>query len=168
MNWHFENLNKQETYFFNNDHKYKGLGFEYYLNLYSFPKENVLNYEKTPTYYKSIRAQSRIQAMNSTIKLVNIGESQAFDLIWPHWAELTSIQFNILVCDNVRRTLSRFLHIQHGVATKKFTPVKLKGLGHTLETFNDNLRKTIKSFGSFLEEIKKTEGGGNMEGWSKF
>lgn len=131
---------KQETYFFNNDHKYKGLGFEYYLNLYSFPKENVLNYEKTPTYYKSIRAQSRIQAMNSTIKLVNI------------------------VCDNVRRTLSRFLHIQHGVATKKFTPVKLKGLGHTLETFNDNLRKTIKSFGSFLEEIKKTEGGGNMEG----
>ena len=72
------------------------------------------------------------------------------------------------MCDNVRRTLSRFLHIQHGVATKKFTPVKLKGLGHTLETFNDNLRKTIKSFGSFLEEIKKTEGGGNMEGLLKF
>ena len=71
--WIFENWKKQETYFFNNDHKYKGLGFEYYLNLYSFPKENVLNYEKTPTYYKSIRAQSRIQAMNSTIKLVNIG-----------------------------------------------------------------------------------------------
>ena len=92
MNWHFENLNKQETYFFNNDHKYKGLGFEYYLNLYSFPKENVLNYEKTPTYYKSIRAQSRIQAMNSTIKLVNIGELAAFHLIWPHltWRDLNS------------------------------------------------------------------------------
>ena len=157
----FENWFKQETYFFNNDHKYKGLGFEYYLNLYSFPKENVLNYEKTPTYYKSIRAQSRIQAMNSTIKLVNIGKLTLFDPIWP---EAIWIRTNILVCDNVRRTLSRFLHIQHGVATKKFTPVKLKGLGHTLETFNDNLRKTIKSFGSFLEEIKKTEGGGNMEG----
>lgn len=113
-----------------------------------------MNYEKTPTYYKSIRAQSRIQAMNSTIKLVNIGESTFFLNF------LTSFS----VCDNVRRTLSRFLHIQHGVATKKFTPVKLKGLGHTLETFNDNLRKTIKSFGAFLEEIKKTEGGGNMEG----
>ena len=112
-----------------------------YLNLYSFPKENVLNYEKTPTYYKSIRAQSRIQAMNSTIKLVNIGKLTLFDPIWP---EAIWIRTNILVCDNVRRTLSRFLHIQHGVATKKFTPVKLKGLGHTLETFNDNLRKTIK------------------------
>ena len=154
----FENWKKQETYFFNNDHKYKGLGFEYYLNLYSFPKENVLNYEKTPTYYKSIRAQSRIQAMNSTIKLVNIGKP-AFILKFNN-----IIWLQISVCDNVRRTLSRFLHIQHGVATKKFTPVKLKGLGHTLETFNDNLRKTIKSFGAFLEEIKKTEGGGNMEG----
>lgn len=131
---------KQETYFFNNDHKYKGLGFEYYLNMYSNPAPNVLNYEKTPTYYKSIRAQSRIQAMNSTIKLVNI------------------------VCDNVRRTMSRFLHIQHGVAIKKFTSSKLKGLGHTLDAFNDNLRKTIKNMGAFLEEVKQTEGGGTMEG----
>merc|ERR1739838_729617 len=132
---------KQETYFFNNDHKYKGKGFEYYLSLYEYPKTpNVLNYEKTPTYYKSIRAQSRIQAMNSTIKLVNI------------------------VCDNVRRTMSRFLHIQHGVAIKKFTPSKLQGLGHTLDSFNDNLRKTIKNMGAFLEEVKQTEGGGTMEG----
>ena len=72
---HFTHIKaKQETYFFNNDHKYKSLGFDYYLNLFPFPKTpNVLNYEKTPTYYKSIRAQGRIQAMNSTIKLVNIG-----------------------------------------------------------------------------------------------
>ena len=62
--------------------------------------------------------------------------------------------------------MSRFLHIQHGVAIKKFTPTKLKGLGHTLDTFNVNLKKTIKSFGAFLEEIKVSEGGGTMEGES--
>lgn len=60
--------------------------------------------------------------------------------------------------------MSRFLHIQHGVAIKKFTSSKLQGLGHTLESFNDNLRKTIKNMGAFLEEVKQNEGGGTMEG----
>ena len=64
--------------------------------------------------------------------------------------------------------MSRFLHIQHGVAIKKFTPTKLKGLGHTLDTFNVNLKKTIKSFGAFLEDIKVSEGGGTMEGNSTY
>lgn len=66
---------KQEAYFFNNDHKYLGLGYEYYMNLFPEIKDaNQVNYEKTPTYYKSVRAQARVKAMNSTIQLVNIGK----------------------------------------------------------------------------------------------
>lgn len=132
---------KQETYFFNNDHKYLGMGYEYYLNLFPQIKNpEQVNYEKTPTYYKSVRAQARIKAMNSSIQLVNI------------------------VCDNVRRMLSRFLHLQHGVAIKKFHQNKLEGIGHTLDEFNKNLKKTIKDFGNFLEDIKQAEGHGTMEG----
>ena len=69
-----------------------------------------------------------------------------------------------LVCDNVRRMLSRFLHLQHGVAINKFSQRKLEGVGHTLEEFNRNLKKTIKDFGTFLEEVKTKEGGGTMDG----
>jgi hypothetical protein len=60
--------------------------------------------------------------------------------------------------------LSRFLHLQHGVGTKKFNQNKLDGIGHTLDQFNKNLKKTLKEFGAFLEEIKQTEGDGTMEG----
>ena len=120
-----------------------------------------MNYEKTPTYYKSIRAQSRIQAMNSTIKLVNIGKFSSF--VTSKNSTTTSLTY-FIVCDNVRRTLSRFLHIQSGVATKKFSATKLQGLGHTLETFNNNLRKTLKNMGAFLEDIKINEGGGTIDG----
>ncbi|CAG5109557.1 Oidioi.mRNA.OKI2018_I69.chr2.g4077.t1.cds [Oikopleura dioica] len=132
---------KQETYFFNNDHKYLELGYDWYLNLYRFPThDGQMNYEKTPTYYKSVRAQPRIKAMNETVKLVNI------------------------VCDNVRRTLSRFLHLQHGVGIEKFKEDKLDGFGHTLDEFNRNLKITLKKFGDFLEDVKQNEGHGTMEG----
>jgi len=61
--------------------------------------------------------------MNETVKLVNIA------------------------CDNVRRTLSRFLHLQHGVGTGKFKADKLEGFGHTLDEFN-RLART-KNLGNF-------------------
>jgi len=132
---------KQETYFFNNDHKYLELGYDWYLNMYKFPThDHQMNYEKTPTYYKSVRAQPRIKAMNETVKLVNIA------------------------CDNVRRTLSRFLHLQHGVGTGKFKPDKLEGFGHTLDEFNRKLKVTLKNLGDFLEDVKQNEGHGTMEG----
>ena len=52
------------------------MGYDWYLNLFPPLKTPAqVNYEKTPTYYKSVRAQARIKTMNSTIQLVNIGKS---------------------------------------------------------------------------------------------
>ena len=140
---HHPDLNnaRQEAYFFNNDNKYYKQGFEWYFNLFAQPKRpDVLNYEKSPTYYKSVRAQPRIKEMNETIKIVNI------------------------VCDNVRRTLSRYLHIESNVKIKKFPRKRLTAIGGTLDGFTEKLRKTIKSFKSFLDEIRRKEGDGSIDG----
>ena len=135
---------KAEAYFFNNDQNYNKRGMEWYLSL--FPEKttaNQITYEKSPTYYKSVSAVSRIKSMNETIKLVNI------------------------VCDNVRRTLSRFLHIEsHAKSSGKNSAWKkrLKGLGSTLDGFNLKLSKSIKTFQAFLNQVKQNEGNGTMEG----
>ena len=66
--------------------------------------------------------------------------------------------FLYLVCDNVHRTLSRYLHIQ------KHAVQKLPELGDTLAEFNDNLRLVAKDFSNFLEDVKHSEGFGSMDG----
>ena len=139
---HHPDLNnaRQEAYFFNNDNKYRTMGYEWYFNLFPKSKPNVLNYEKSPTYYKSVKAQPRIKAMNETIKIVNI------------------------VCDNVRRTLSRYLHIESNVKSKKFPRTRLTAIGGTLDGFTEKLRKTIKNFKPFLDEIRRKEGNGSLDG----
>ena len=63
-----------------------------------------------------------------------------------------------LVCDNVHRTLSRYLHIQ------KHANQKLRELGDTLAVFNNNLRLVAKDFSDFLEDVKQSEGFGSMDG----
>ena len=76
--------------------------------------------------------------MNETIRIVNI------------------------VCDNVRRTLSRYLHIEGNVKTGKFPQKRLDAIGGTLDGFNEKLRKSMKVMGDFLEHVRREEGDGTM------
>lgn len=122
-----------EPNFFNMDANYKK-GYKWYSNQFPKSQDGLKTYEKTPSYYKSIDAQKRVKAANKNIKLVNV------------------------VCDNVHRTLSRYLHIQ------KHAVQKLPELGDTLEEFNDNLQVAATDFSNFLEEVKNTEGFGTMDG----
>ena len=135
---------RKEAYYFNNP-EYDELGMEWYLNLFPMRPDKI-TYEKSPTYYKSVSALPRIKAMNETIKLVNI------------------------VCDNVRRTLSRFLHIESNAKNSDKNSgwnKRLKGLGSTLNGFNVKLSKSLKTFQSFLNQVKHNEGNGTMEGLIK-
>ena len=70
----------------------------------------------------------------------------------------SNISSYFLVCDNVHRTLSRYLHIQ------KHTPQKLGDLGQTLEDFDEKLATAGADFRDFLNDIKRDEGFGTMEG----
>ena len=76
--------------------------------------------------------------MNETIKIVNI------------------------VCDNVRRTLSRYLHIEGNVKTGKFPQKRLDAIGGTLDGFNEKLRRSMAVLGEFLEHVRREEGDGTM------
>ena len=135
------NLAKKEAYFFNSNHKFKKKGYEWYLNLFDMPdRPNILNFEESPTYYKSTKAPPRIKAMNETIKIVNV------------------------VCDNVHRTLSRYLHIENHVKIKKFDKSRLTAFGGNLDGFTKKLKKTIKSFQTFLDNVRTNEGDGSFEG----
>lgn len=109
-------------------------GFKWYSSLFPNATKDKKTYEKTPSYYKSKVAQKRIKAADPNIKLVNV------------------------VCDNVHRTLSRYLHML------KWTPQKLPTLGYSLEEFNKNLRIAASDFQNFLNEIKHTEGFGTIDG----
>ena len=62
-----------ETYFFVHDDIYNR-GYSSYLENFQEPRPGVYNYEKTPTYYNDFRVPARIKAMNSTIKIVNLGK----------------------------------------------------------------------------------------------
>jgi len=122
-----------EPNFFNMDSNYKR-GFSWYSKQLPKAVEGLQTYEKTPSYYKSVEAQKRVKAANKNIKLVNV------------------------VCDNVHRTLSRYLHIQ------KHAAQKLPELGETLDEFNDNLRVAAQDFSDFLSEVQSNEGFGTIEG----
>ena len=62
----------REPNFFNKDENYHR-GFGYYSSLFPQPTYRELLYEKSPEYYNSIMAPARVKAMNSTVKVVNIG-----------------------------------------------------------------------------------------------
>lgn len=122
-----------ETNFFNTDDMYSK-GFEWYVEQFPEPIEGKKMYEKTPAYYKSHVAPLRIKAAKEDIQLVTV------------------------VCDNVHRTLSRYLHIQ------KHAQQKLPTLGFTLDEFNDKLRTAVPEFNRFLADVKANEGGDTMSG----
>lgn len=124
---------RSETYFFNTKEQY-AKGMDYYKTLFPEVDDSVMLYEKSPSYYKSYYAVDRIAAMNSTIKTINV------------------------VCDNVRRTLSRYFHIlQTQGEGSSF-------VGTSLEEFEVSLDKTLDEFSLFLDEIKRTEGRGTFDG----
>ncbi|CBY08703.1 unnamed protein product [Oikopleura dioica] len=135
-----------EAYFFNKD-KFYTQGFTYYrkyfLRRYRDKLEPFIHYEKSPTYYRSLTAPPRMRHMNETLKIVNV------------------------VCDNVKRTLSRYLHIKTHTDDGHFVHNHLSLIGTTLESFQVNLRNTIKVFGAFLEDVKNNEGDGTMDGLIK-
>jgi hypothetical protein len=91
-------------------------------------------YEKSPEYYNSLLAPMRIKAMNKDIKLVTI------------------------VCDNVRRVMSRYLHI------KQILPEKLAFLGTDSAQFNEHIRTHIGNFQDFLDNLRNVEGNGTTAG----
>lgn len=122
-----------ETNFFNTDDNYSR-GFGWYSEQFPEPQEGKLMYEKTPAYYKSHVAPERIKFAKPDIKLITV------------------------VCDNVHRTLSRYLHIQ------KHAPQKMKTLGYSLQEFNDGLRDAVPVFMKFLDEVKQNEGDNTLEG----
>jgi len=127
---------KMETNFFNTDDNYER-GFAWYSEQFPPRQDDKMIYEKTPAYYKSHVAPERIKAAKKDIQLVTV------------------------VCDNVHRTLSRFLHIQ------KHAQQKLTTLGYTLEEFDEKLKVAVPEFMKLLSEIKETEGGGTMDGLVK-
>jgi len=72
--------------------------------------------------------------MNSTIKVINV------------------------VCDNVRRTLSRYLHMNsHGHE-------RLSYVGKDLETFSKNVKITISEMRELMDHIMHDEGNGTFTG----
>ena len=61
-----------EPNFFNIDENY-AKGFAWYSFQFTNTEVGTLRFEKTPSYYKSIDAQMRIQKMNPNIKMVLVG-----------------------------------------------------------------------------------------------
>ena len=103
-----ENLSKAngETYFFVHDDIYNR-GFASYLENFQKARPGVYNYEKTPTYYNDFRVPARIKAMNSTIKVVNLGRHQQHLHISPMALESQSefkgnVQFVIMFVEHFR------------------------------------------------------------------
>jgi type I restriction-modification system DNA methylase subunit len=89
-------------------------------------------FEKTPTYYKTLSSAKRIAQMNPDIKSI------------------------MIVCDNVKRTLSRYLHIRNlearsGNSGKK--KQKVDDLGETFEEFSKNLNQTIDELNGEIMEL---------------
>jgi len=109
-----------ETYFFN---RYYHLGFGYYTNLIKkyHHQESQFIFEKTPTYYKTLKSARLIAEMNPNIKTI------------------------LIVCDNVKRTLSRYLHIRnlHTGKDSAKKQRKMEDLGQTFEEFSFKLNQTI-------------------------
>lgn len=117
---HSKLIDVGETYFFN---RYFNLGYEYYEKLIGkyHHHESQFIFEKTPTYYKTLKTAKLIADMNPNIKII------------------------LIVCDNVKRTLSRYLHIRnlHTGKDSQKKQRKMQDLGETFEEFSINLNQTI-------------------------
>lgn len=68
-------------------------------------------FEKTPTYYKNPKIPERIRRMNPDIKIL------------------------FVVCDNIRRTISRYLHMRE---VQKKARVRTE-IGATFEEFSEKV-----------------------------
>ena len=68
-----------EPNFFNIDENY-AKGFAWYSSQFTNTEVETLRFEKTPSYYKSIDAQMRIQKMNPNIKMVLVGMKKSLKL----------------------------------------------------------------------------------------
>ena len=89
LNQHSKLYDMGETYFFNRFHD-KGYGFyDQFLKNKNGYKENLIPFEKTPTYYTNLNIPERILKMNNRTKII------------------------FIVCDNVRRTISRWSILNH-------------------------------------------------------
>ncbi|CBY19446.1 unnamed protein product [Oikopleura dioica] len=133
-----------ETYFFN---RYYEKGYSYYdalLTRRSSGKRKIV-FEKTPTYYKTLPTAERIYAMNPETKII------------------------LIVCDNVQRTLSRYLHILHlnpSAIQRQQKEEKIEDLGQDFDEFQTRLNMTVdelniefewmlaKRFGNFYRFVE--------------
>jgi len=88
--------------------------------------QNEILFEKTPTYYKNLKIPERILAMNPSVKIL------------------------FIVCDNVRRTVSRYLHMQQ---VQRKTRIR-EEIGIDFQTFSSNLNATIDRLASLIDEIR--------------
>lgn len=113
-----------ETYFFNRNYKE---GYKYYSQFMSHYAAGQIPFEKTPTYYLDFsHSPERILQMNKNIKII------------------------FVVCDNVRRVLSRFLHITSLGRDKK----KIRTIGKTFDEFQVNLNHTVDSLNNEFETLR--------------
>jgi len=115
-----------ETYFFNRDY---GRGLEYYKLLGAgVPRENTL-FEKSPTYYKSLTVPKYIRDMDPKTKIV------------------------LVTCNNVRRLLSRYLHIM------KKSQKQALAMGDDTIEYGDNMAMAVgeidKLFDSYVPNYKQ-------------
>ena len=83
-------------------------------------------FEKTPTYYKNLKIPERIISMNPNVKIL------------------------FIVCDNVRRTISRYLHMQEVQRKKNIR----EEIGIDFRTFSSNLNMTIDRLSLLIKEIE--------------
>ena len=112
-----------ETYYFNRNYD-RGMGF--YQTFMHEATQNEILFEKTPTYYKNLKIPERILAMNPSVKIL------------------------FIVCDNVRRTVSRYLHMQQ---VQRKTRIR-EEIGIDFQTFSSNLNATIDRLASLIDEIR--------------
>jgi len=127
-----------ETYFFN---RYYNLGFGYYENILNSRgkgptrhKSTQFVFEKTPTYYKTLKTAKLIADLDPDMKFI------------------------LIVCDNVKRTLSRYLHIRNlrtGKDSQK-KQRKIKDLGETVEEFSININQTISELQHLFDVIRES------------
>lgn len=112
--WQKVSIEKGETYYFN---RYYDRGIEFYEQFTRNYRYGQILFEKTPTYYKNPKIPERIRQMNPDIKIL------------------------FVVCDNIRRTISRYLHMRE---VQKKARIRSE-IGATFDEFSVKLETAVDS-----------------------
>ena len=161
-----------ELYFFIKSYLDGEKDLEYYkdayLKLMPKAKDKDVIYEKTPTYHRVPKVAKRIKEMNPDMKIIFIGEIKSIIKLC-----LSEIGRNvrglsvtlgklysdaiISVCDNSRRALSRYFHLENMIKNVGKTSAKLMKkfdqAGGSYEAFDKIIGETAEKMYALMEKI---------------